>query len=245
MTIRVIIPWRRGCPRREAALSRVVLWWEQNYPDWNVKIGEYPAEAGAWSKSMAVAAAGPVGDNDLVIVSDADVVCEQIGLAVDALRRREPRHLWAMPHRTVYRLTEHATQSVIDRTWWPAQVPTQRALQPFLSRSYVGYPGGGLVVLYGKVLEKVPLDPRFLGWGQEDHSWALALTMLAGAPWRGHGLLWHLWHPPAPRMQPGIGSPGGLRLWHRYRSAANQQAMLSLVSEARAEVARLRRAVVW
>lgn len=239
MAIRVIIPWRRGCQLREAALSRVMLWWEQNHPDWDLSVGEYPEESGAWCKSMAVVAAGPFASDDLVIVSDADVVCEQVELAVDALRRKEPRYLWAMPHRTVYRLTDHATQSVVDRTWWPSRVATLRELQPFLTRSYSGYPGGGLVVLHGHVLNAVPLDPRFLGWGQEDHSWSLALGMLAGAPWRGQGQLWHLWHPPAPRTQPGIGSLDGLRLWHRYRAAANPVAMRSLIREAHTEIKRL------
>lgn len=239
MAVRVVIPWRRGCPHREAALSRVVLWWEEHHPEWHVKIGEYPADEGPWRKSLAIADAGPFQDDDIVIVSDADVVCESTELAVEALQRREPFHLWAMPHRTVHRLTDSATQAVVDRIWWPAQVMTQRQLQPFLSRSYVGYPGGGLVVLRGRVLNRIPMDPRFAGWGQEDHSWSLALSMLAGAPWRGHGLLWHLWHPPAPRIQPGVGSEAGVRLWHRYRSATTPEAMRGLAAEARAEMRRL------
>lgn len=240
MTIRVIIPWRGGCQRREASLNRVLLWWRQNHPKWDIRVGEFPPEAGAWCKSLAVAAAGPVADSDIVIVSDADVICERVDLAVGALRGQLPQHLWAMPHRTVHRLAENATLSVVDQSWWPSPGMTPRELRPFVARSYTAYPGGGLVVLLGKVLNRVPLDPRFRGWGQEDHSWALALSMLAGAPWRGQGALWHLWHPPAPRMKPGIGSQDGLQLWHRYRSAANPEAMSELVSEARAELVLLK-----
>jgi hypothetical protein len=233
MATRVIIPWRRGCPYREAALSRVVLWWEGAYPGWTLTIGEYPGESGGWRKSMAIAAAGSFADDDIVIVSDADVVCEQVELGVEALRRAHPRYLWAMPHRAVYRLTEHATRQAVDGSWWPSHAATQRQLQPYLSRSYAAYSGGGIVILPGRILREVPMDPRFVGWGQEEHSWSLALSMLAGAPWRGHGSLWHLWHPPAPRLMPGIGSRDSIALWHRYRTARTPQAMRSLVAEAR------------
>lgn len=230
----VIIPWRAGDAHREAALNRVTDWWRETHPDWDVRIGDYPSTMGGWCKSLAVISAGPIEDDEIVVMSDADVICEQVDMAIKVIT--SGRHLWAMPHRTVYRLTEHATASVIDKSWWPTSVPTQRQLQPFILRSYAGYPGGGLVVLTGKVLNRIPMDPRFIGWGQEDHSWSLALSALAGAPWRGRGSLWHLWHPPSQRAYPGIGSPDGLSLWHRYRSAANSQAMGDLVSEARQEI---------
>lgn len=244
MTTKVIIPWRQGCPVRTANLNRVITWWETHYPDWPVRIGEYPAECGDWRKSMAIRAAGHVDDSDTVIVSDADVVCEQVELAVNAVStdRTSTRHyLWAMPHRTVYRLTESATNLAVNGSWWPSMVQTQRELQPFLSRSYAAFPGGGLVVLVGRVLSEIPMDPRFAGWGQEDHSWALALSMMAGGPWRGYAPLWHLWHPPAPRMKPGIGSVYGRQLWHRYRSAATPDAMRVLIHEAGLEIEHLSR----
>jgi len=234
----VIIPWRSGDDHREAALTRVKAWWTETHPTWNLRVGEWPSTVGGWRKSMAIVSAGHIPDDDVVIISDADVICEQVDLAVDAIN--QGRHLWAMPHRTVIRLTETATTSVVDHSWWPANVNTQRQLQPFIIKSYAGYPGGGLVVLTGKVINRVPMDPRFVGWGQEDHSWALALFALAGAPWRGRGLLWHLWHPPSPRLYPGIGSNGGVQLWHRYRSATNYQSMKDLVAEARDEITRLR-----
>ena len=247
MTTRVIIPWRGGCSRREANLRRVVSWWEQHHPEWALTVGEYPEEAGGWRKGMAVLAAGlPVAVADVVIVSDADVICEQVELAVEVVSGKR-RHrgtptqpLWAMPHRDVYRLNESATQMVCDGTWWPAQVTTTRELRPYVARSYAGFAGGGLVVLRGQLFNEVPMDPRFVGWGQEDHSWALALSMLGGAPWRGHGVLWHLWHPQAARLYPGVGSDAGLHLWQRYRAASTPPEMLSLIGEARQEIRRLR-----
>lgn len=239
MAVRVVIPWRAGCPYRQAALSRVASWWVNHHPDWDLRIGEYPPDQGDWCKSLAIATAGPFADDDVIIVADADVICEQIGAAVDQLCTNDHRWLWAMPHRTVYRLTEHATSSVVDHSWWPGDVATRRELQSSILRQYPGYHGGGLVVTYGRILNTIPMDPRFRGWGQEDHSWALSLLMLAGVPWRGHGSLWHLWHPPAPRIQPGVGSLDSRILWHRYRAATNPVAMRALVDEAREELDRL------
>lgn len=245
MTVRVIIPWRGGCAQREANLQRVICWWEQHHPDWVLTVGEYPSLAGGWRKSIAVLAGGPVHDADVVIVSDADVICEQVDTAISVVsgdrrvRGIPARPLWAMPHRDVHRLNESATQMINARTWWPSQVVTTRELRPYVARSYAGFAGGGLVVLRGRLFNEVPMDPRFVGWGQEDHSWALALSMLGGAPWRGHGLLWHLWHPKAPRLYPGIGSNDGLQLWHRYRTASTPPAMRALIGEARAEIQRL------
>lgn len=240
----MIIPWRGGCPYRETNLRRVVEWWEQRHPEWVVTVGEYPAGAGGWRKSMAVLAGGPVADTDIVIIADADVVCEQVGLAVDAVSRPRGKGLsaplWAAPHHSVYRLTPAATAMVTSGAWWPTPAATTRKLMPYLERSYASRsPAGGMVVLLGRLLNEVPLDPRFIGWGQEDHSWALALSMLGGAHWQGRGLLWHLWHPETPRVQPGIGSTGGLHLWHRYRTASTPRAMRELVGEAHAEIERL------
>lgn len=105
-----------------------------------------------------------------------------------------------------------------------------------------------MTVLPRALYERVPLDPRFAGWGQEDGSWADALTALAGPPWRGDHPkqplhpMWHLWHPPQERTFPAgrsasraIGSAEGLALRQRYRAAARAGpgAMAALLAEAR------------
>src|SRR5690606_37809457 len=82
---------------------------------------------------------------------------------------------WAVPHRLVYRLSEAATSGVLAGL---APSPGMRLVQA----PYVGYAGGGITVLPRSTYDQVPLDPRFRGWGQEDESWAHALTVLAGDP---------------------------------------------------------------
>jgi len=242
MIIRVVIPWRGDATDRVANLCRVLSWWTLNHPTWPVAIGEWPVERGPWRKGCAVDAAGRPDDDDIVIVSDADVVCPQVGEAVDAVAGGQFR--WAVAHRMVHRLSESAT-SLINGRQLDLPPRTQRT-SPYVDESYVGSPGGGMVVVHGRTLAEVPIDPRFEGYGSEDHSWSLALHRVAGAPYRGHGDLWHLRHEPQARAYAGqsaargIGSPDNLRLWTRYRTATTPGAMAELIAEARGEIRRLR-----
>jgi hypothetical protein len=155
------------------------------------------------------------------VVADADVWVDYVAPAVHQVVYRHAR--WAVPHRFVKRLTPDATAKVLGGG----------RLRPDLERPmYQGQIGGGVTVLPRALWERAPLDPRFRGWGQEDMSWELALTTLAGPCWRGRADLWHLWHPPQDRMTCMWGSPAGRELYGRYQNAAgNPAAMEELLAE--------------
>jgi hypothetical protein len=79
---------------------------------------------------------------------------------------------------------------------------------------------------------EVPLDPRFLGWGHEDDSWARALVTMLGDPWRGKRPLFHLWHPPQDRRVRYEGRPQSAALFQRYRAKkGNRTRMRALLDE--------------
>ncbi|WP_432159063.1 hypothetical protein [Streptomyces sp. bgisy153] len=224
LTVSVIVPWRGGDAHRDAAWSWVRARWAEQFPGWQVVTGTPPE--GAWCKSAAVAAALPDAQGDVLVVADADVWCDGVLQAVTAIVEGAP---WAVPHHQVRRLDETSTRAVLDGT--PIGSP-QRLVQ----RAYAGVAGGGMTVLPHATYRRVPLDTRFTGWGQEDEAWALALTCLAGAPWRGTGPLWHLWHPPQPRLTRRWGSDESLTLWDRYWRARNDPgAMRDLLDEQRCE----------
>jgi hypothetical protein len=120
-----------------------------------------------------------------------------------------------MPHHLVHRFSPKATTAIL-RGADPAGIP--RAREYYAQLPYAGYPGGGVTVLARDTYAHIPLDPRFVGWGQEDQSWALALTCLHGTPWRKYRWpLWHLWHPPQQRMSRAVGSEAGRALLGQYR----------------------------
>jgi hypothetical protein len=92
-------------------------------------------------------------------------------------------------------------------------------------KPYAGMVGGGCVVLRRDTYVSCPLDARFRGWGQEDSAWGVALTSLYGAPWRGSADLWHLYHPPQPRMSRSRGSMVTWAVFLEYQRAAEQGRM--------------------
>lgn len=219
--VSVLVPWR-PTPEREAVWSFLRRRWAAEYPDWQVVEGD--CGDGPWCKAAAVADALSRAEHDLLVIADADVWCDGIGDAVAALARAAA--LWAIPHTRVLRLTEQATQVAIADGWPP--------LLRFDQRPYRGYAGGGMTVLSRTWYERIPLDPRFVGWGHEDEAWASALYCLRGRPWRGLSDLWHLWHPPQQRTSRAAGSPASVELSGRYGAAArNGDAMTALLDEFR------------
>lgn len=214
----VVVPWRGGCSHRERALAWVVARYAARHPNWTVTVAQ--AAAGAWSKATAVMPAIHASSADIIVVADADVWCDDLQDAVDALGQ----HGWAIPHTQVRRLTEHATANVLAG----ADPAAQETLE-----AYRGVPGGGYVIATREQLVAVPLDPRFEGWGCEDVSWAMALHTVAGPSWRGEASLTHLWHPPQPRPTRRRGSAENERLRRRYGAARRRPVVMrQLLAEA-------------
>jgi hypothetical protein len=216
VTVSVVIPWRGGCPRREAALAWTLDRWRAAGHE--PVLGE--AAVGPWCKAAAVAAGLPRTSGEVLVIADADVWTDGVNTAVAAVEAGAP---WAIPHRDVRRLTGAASAQVLAGADLGDDLPVAQ-------RPYRGYEGGGITVLPRSAYAQVPLDARFAGWGQEDESWALALRTLVGAPWRGTTPLWHLWHPPQVRESRRWGSGPSRALWQRYRRAAgNRDAMKEVV----------------
>jgi len=238
MNVSVLIPYRTdGSDHRAAALRFVEQWWGNQYPSWQVLRGADRDGDGPWCKAAAVADAFARADGDVLVIADADVVPPGIGPVVSMVESGGTT-LWGMPHMRVHRLTEHGTRLVLDGRAFPdpdlsppaRRVPDVQHLRE-VGRSYKGVVAGGCVVLRRDLYERAPLDPRFLGWGQEDLSWGLALTVFAGPPWRQPAPLWHLWHPPAPRINDRKGSAEGWALWQRYRRATTIVDMTAILAE--------------
>lgn len=208
----VIIPWLGGCPHRTRALE----WVRKHYP-WPVRVahGLQP-----WVKAEAVNPAVRASRAEVIVIADADVWCAGLPEAVEAVKDGAP---WAIPHRQVRRLSRETTARLIE---------TDTIGDDLIQRPYTGVLGGGYVVARRETLLEIPLDPRFVGWGQEDVSHGLALLTLAGAPWRGRADLIHLYHPPQDRMTRKYGTPAGRALYRRYLKAKHDpEAMRALIRE--------------
>jgi hypothetical protein len=185
------------------------------------KVIEATAPAGGWRKGAAVNPAVETCGTEIVILADADVWCDGLADAVNAVKAGAG---WAAPHLRVHRLTEEGTEAVIGGKDWRDQ--------PLAQEPYKGILGGGVVVARRESLLEAPLDSRFVGWGQEDEAHALALNALFGKPWRGSADLIHLFHPPQPRLTRRRGSQESWKLRQRYLRCRNDpRAMRALIKE--------------
>lgn len=219
MNVDVIIPVSEVVDEDRANAFMFVQSELHGFP-WAVHVG---VTGDPWCKARAVQNGLSGATGDVVVVHDADVWCDGLTAAVQAVKDGAA---WAIPHRQVYRLHQSATRAVYETGDLPSDPRGKLA-----ETAYVGHPGGGIVVLRRDVIDRCPLDPRFVGWGQEDDSWARALEVLHGAPWRGRSPLWHLWHEPQPRMTRRFGSTASKELWDRYKSANTPHAMRALMAE--------------
>lgn len=226
MTVSVVVPYRSGCPYRDAAYAWVRAKYETR--GWEVVTGASPE--GPFSRSAAILDAAHNSSGQIVVVADADAWCDGVTRAVDVVTGGAP---WAMPHRLIHRLSPESTDLVLAGADWRGLPLSTDNIQD--SRPYRGHETGTLVVFQRDVLFDVPPDPRFVGWGQEDDAWACALRVLVGHAWRGSADLVHLWHPEQPRESRRIGNQANRELWWRYRAARSRGAMRALIDERTAD----------
>jgi hypothetical protein len=210
----VVIPYAGDCPHRAAALD-----WAAGQHQWPATITRIGG--GAWRKAAAVNPGIARSTAEVIVVADADVACDGIP---DAVAHVLEHGGWAIPHEYVHRLDPDATRQVLAGQPWRGLAGSERP--------YRGIEGGGIVVARRRDLLAVPLDGRFVGWGQEDECWAIALQTMLGPAWRGTHDLVHLWHPPQPRASRRRGSLESWTLRSRYMAARDDPArMRALLDE--------------
>lgn len=217
-----VIPWddRTTDPARHAALSYVLGWWSSIGVKVIVATGRAMCADGEvrWSKGASVIEGARQAETTYVAMADADVIYRDEAPIRHALAALRVGAHWVVPHQHVARLSKLGSEAV-----------TRDALQPHhADRGYThrGMAGGGVVILRRTDLLRVPPDPRFIGWGNEDEAWAMALVTLLGRCTRGSADLYHLWHPRAPRISPWVGNEAGAALVARYRAAKNRPGLM-------------------
>jgi len=227
----VIIPWLGTCPYRSSAVAHVAFLYGRSGFPLNLAIDVAERCSGGFCKAALVMPAAAASTASTVAVADADVWCDGLAEAFEAVESGEAA--WAIPHEKVFRLSQAASVEYQRSAYYEGSNFELKETD-LEQRPYMGIPGGGLVVISREALLDVPLDPRFIGWGDEDSSWGFALEVLLGKPWRGTADLIHFWHPPQERQSRRRGNESNAKLRHRYFMATNYpHKMRAIVEEAK------------
>ena len=218
MSVEVIIGHGRDdSPERVAVRQWIITRWHTVH-GLPVTLAECPDDV--WSKGATVNPAIAASTADIVIVADADsfVPDENLTAAIATTTTGG----WAMPYGEVKRLDRPSTAALLANK--PGRPRLERGPYPAL-------PGGGIVIAHRDAWATVRgLDPRFQGWGGEDHALGLAMRILVGDVHRQRCALTHLWHPPAPANRRP--APATRHLDARYRAARRDpDAMRTLIGE--------------
>jgi inositol phosphorylceramide mannosyltransferase catalytic subunit len=226
--VSVIVPFRGGCPYRERSRDYVVARLQEEHPDWQITEVD---SSGEFSRAEAIMRGIEKSFGRIIVVHDSDSWDEQLPMAIEEVKR--DRHKWAIPHHKIHRLTEEQSDRFMDDD-------ENTDINDTHENPYKGTMTGGICVFRRDVIEQIPPDVRFRGWGGEDAAWGHALKTLIGGPWRGTKPLIHLWHPAAPRISRSKGSEENNRLMMRYLDSQRSKALMQvLISEAKDEWARL------
>lgn len=230
MQVALLVPFRFGEEvARDYAWAAVRSWYLSQHRGVRIYVGTcHPSEP--WSKGLAVRRAFRRSREPVVVVADADVVVSPAALIDSVTAVLDQAAAWSQPHSIVYRLSRETTVAFAAGTLGEVRPLSNQLLE---RRAHQAAAGGGIIVCARDAFDAVGgIDPRFIGWGGEDISFARALGTITGPPDQGVAPMWHLWHPRQPIRRGGRASEASEELAARYMLAAGKiDEMRGLVEE--------------
>jgi hypothetical protein len=251
--ISIVIPFR--CPestnRRTQNLSWLLKYWKHHLPGAEIIIGEDPATDRPFSKSVAVNNGVLKSSGDIIVIVDADGYVSHEAVLKCAAEIRHARdigkRLWFVPYRKFYRLNEAASNTLL----WSEPSNPRIFPEPPSSEHIQGDADPNVGHWYGAMVQILPReafvgwDPRFRGWGGEDHAAMRATDTLYWPHKTLPSQVLHMWHPQIgpqgsdawvhwkERMWEGQSDPAvnDLLSWRYYHATGKPELMHKLVLE--------------
>lgn len=226
----ILIPFRCDDPsdQRHKNWKWLRRYWRAQLPAAEIVVGEDALSADGstpFSKAAAINNAASRATGDIFVIADADCYIPVSSVLEAAHRIRAARKnglpLWYVPYRHFYRLNQIASQMVLD-----SEPENPHMFEhPLGAENIMNASGSPFGHWYGALIQIMPReafetvggwDPRFRGWGGEDHSFMHMVDTLYG---RHKTLPHHVMHTYHPVLSPG--APSEWADWD-HRRWANQ-----------------------
>jgi len=221
--VAVVVPRRGDGGRRDELWRWVRDRWAREHPEFAVHEGHH--DDGPFNRAAALnRAIAAAGDVDVYVIADSDsfVGADQLDQAID-LATSTGQITFA------YDRFSYLSRSMSDRI----MAGFNGAWEPGVEWSLTGSCSSMVVVPAPLWAEMGAADEGFVGWGGEDIAISLALQTFGGGLQRVPGVVWHLWHEPAPHTHDDVW-PDRMRLYEAV--AYDPPAMRALIARLRAEV---------
>lgn len=247
--ISLLVPFRGNGPDgeyRARAWKWLSQFWKAQLPMAEIVMGY--DEGWVFSKSRAINRAAEQACGEVFVILDADAYIDP-KVIVDCAKNisaalAKGKHLWYVPYRRLYRLTEEFTGEIID-----SDPSHEYSFTSPIKPEWIE-PGTSVSVnngyKFGAMVQIMPaeaffacggMDPRFQGWGGEDAAFMRAVDTMYATHEITNNDVCHLWHPrPGKdwRTRRWVGQlvQQNARLAQRYGLATGERAfMTSLVAE--------------
>lgn len=213
------IPYREADERRAELSSFVLAWLHGHHPCWPTYEGASPD--GPFNRGAAINdAARQAGDWDVLVVHDADNICDPHALR-RAVHHADIDGKVYFPFETYLYLDEFSSDRIMrGGSWFVApELHPHRVFETTARHKHYS----GIQVIPRRTYEQVGGYIELTGWGAEDAIMNTVFeTFGPGVEWLQGGA-YHLWHPANRNDPHDVNNVRNHRIWSKVHALAGRQ----------------------
>lgn len=202
--ISLLVPLsRNNDAMRKKTLKWLRQYWKYELPHAQIVVGY--SDSKVFCKAEALNDAYKKAKGKVIVIMDADAYISGriINECATRILEEKDNHLWYVPYRHLYRLSETITNLIINSNPKnPLRLPSPVPFDFIDKKVYnintkYGHRYGAMCMMFPREAIDIlgGFDERFKGWGGEDVALLRALDTLYGKHKTMNNDILHLWHP--------------------------------------------------